>query len=81
MSLEGGKRLSESCNQLQAILEDIEVQISSLPTAIDVHRFISEQVGHIAGSFNDRLDEIQETKDENGGLPEETVDPRRKAAS
>ncbi len=81
MSLEGGNRLSECCNQLQAILEDIEVQISSLPTAIDIHRFISEQVGHIAGAFNDRLDEIQETKDENGGLPKETVDPRKKAAS
>ncbi|MCL6107200.1 MAG: hypothetical protein M1309_07665 [Actinobacteria bacterium] len=64
ISLSGGALLSESCNRLQALLEDIEKQISVMPTAIDVHRFISEQVGHIAGAFNDRLDEIQESKDE-----------------
>lgn len=63
MSMAGGAKLSESCNELQAILEDIERQIAILPTAIDVHRFISEQVSHIAGAFNDRLDEIQESKD------------------
>lgn len=63
ISLLGGNRLVESCNQLQGLLEDIERQLSTLPTAIDVHRFISEQVGHIASSFNDRLDEIQAVKD------------------
>jgi DNA-directed RNA polymerase subunit RPC12/RpoP len=68
ISLAGGARLSESCNQLQALLEDIERQVSMLPTAIDVHRFISEQVGHIANAFNDRLDEIQESKDNSQDL-------------
>ena len=63
ISLLGGEHLAENCNHLQQILEDIERQISMLPTAIDVHRFISEQVGHIATAFNDRLDEIQEAKD------------------
>ncbi len=63
ISLAGCTKLSDSCNQLQALLEDIEKQISMLPTAIDVHRFISEQVSNIAGAFNDRLDEIQESKD------------------
>ena len=67
ISLSGGALLSESCNRLQALMEDIESQIAAMPTAIDVHRFISEQVGNIAGAFNDRLDEIQETKDESGG--------------
>lgn len=80
MSLTGGKRLSVSCNKLQAILEDIEIQVSALPTAIDVHRFISEQVGHIAGAFNDRLDEIQETKDDTIGLNNAgSVAPQKKA--
>ncbi len=63
ISMEGCAKLAESCNRLEAILEDIEEQIAKLPAAIDVHRFISEQVGHIAGAFNDRLDEIQESKD------------------
>ena len=81
MSMAGGKRLAESCNQLQAILEDIEIQVAALPTAIDVHRFISEQVGNIAGAFNDRLDEIQETKDESIGLDIGADEGRKKAAS
>ncbi len=63
ISLLGGAELAKSCNQLQGLLEDIERQIATLPTAIDVHRFISEQVGHIASSFNDRLDEIYESTD------------------
>ncbi len=63
ISTAGCEKLANSCNRLQAILEDIERQIATLPTAIDVHRFISEQVGHIAAAFNDRLDEIQESKD------------------
>jgi hypothetical protein len=64
ISLLGGADLAKSCNQLQALLEDIERQVAILPTAIDVHRFISEQVGHIASSFNDRLDEIHQGKDD-----------------
>lgn len=63
ISLTGGAELADSCNLLQGLLEDIEQQVASMPTAIDVHRFLSEQVGHIAGAFNDRLDEIQEKKD------------------
>jgi len=63
IALLGGSELADSCNQLQALIEDIESQIATLPTAIDVHRFISEQVGHIASSFNDRLDEIHESTD------------------
>lgn len=59
----GGSRLAETCNLLEGLLEDIERQIAALPTAIDVHRFISEQVDGIADVFNDRLDEIQEKKD------------------
>ena len=59
----GGELLAQSCNQLQGLLEDIERQISMMPTAVDVHRFISDQVNNIAGAFNDRLDEIQESKD------------------
>lgn len=63
ISLTGGVELVTSCNELQALLEDIERQVAELPTAVDVHRFISEQVGNIAGAFNDRLDEIQAIKD------------------
>ena len=81
MSLAGGKRLAESCNQLQVILEDIELQVAALPTAIDVHRFISEQVSNIAAAFNDRLDEIQEAKDELIGLNVEADGEKKKAAS
>lgn len=62
ISLLGGADLAKSCNQLQALLEDIERQVATLPTAIDVHRFISEQVGNIASSFNDRLDEIHQSR-------------------
>ncbi len=63
ISLMGGAELADSCNLLQGLLEDIERQVANMPTAVDVHRFLSEQVGHIAGAFNDRLDEIQESKD------------------
>lgn len=65
--LAGGARLAESCNRLQALLEDIERQISELPTPIDVHRFISDQVDIIADAFNDRLDEIQAKRDSESG--------------
>lgn len=63
ISLMGGAELADSCNLLQGLLEDIERQVAGMDTAIDVHRFLSEQVGHIASAFNDRLDEIQEDKD------------------
>lgn len=61
--LTGGAQLSQSCNKLQGMLEEIERQIATLPTAFDVHRFISEQVDNISAAFNDRLDEIQAEKD------------------
>lgn len=63
ISLLGGSQLAESCQKLQEILEDIEHQIAVIPAAIDVHRFLFEQVEYIAGAFNDRLDDIQEEKD------------------
>lgn len=63
VDLHGGGELAESCNRLQALLEDIERQIATLPIPIDVHRFIAEQVDTIAGVFNDRLDEFQEMID------------------
>jgi hypothetical protein len=44
-------------------MEDIEQQIGVLPAAIDVHRFLTEQVDYIAQAFNDRLDNIQAEKD------------------
>ena len=66
ISLLGGARLAESCRQLQVILEDIENQIGTIPAAIDVHRFLSEQVDYIASTFNDRLDDIQAGKDLDG---------------
>lgn len=59
----GGAGLAADCNKLQVLLEDIERQVGSLPAAIDVHRFLSEQVDYIAQAFNDRLDGIQEQKD------------------
>jgi hypothetical protein len=59
----GGAELSESLRSLQALLEDIQRQIAELPSAIDVHRFLFEQVDYIASTFNDRLDDIQEVKD------------------
>ncbi len=61
--LSGGEGLAESCNELQRLLEDVERRVSELPTAIDVHRFLSEQVANIANAFNERLDEIQAVKD------------------
>lgn len=61
--LMGGAELAESCRQLQGLLEDVERQIALIPAAIDVHRFLFEQVEYIAGAFNDRLDAIQEEKD------------------
>ncbi|MFA5808971.1 MAG: hypothetical protein WC935_01360 [Thermoleophilia bacterium] len=63
ISLQGGSELANSCKQLQGLLEDVERQISLIPAAIDVHRFLFEQVEYIAAAFNDRLDEIQEEKD------------------
>lgn len=63
ISLLGGSELVESCKQLQGLLEDVERQISLIPAAIDVHRFLAEQVDYIAAAFNDRLDDIQEEKD------------------
>ncbi len=63
ISLMGGTELVESCKQLQGLLEDVERQITMIPSAIDVHRFLFEQVEYIAAAFNDRLDEIQEKKD------------------
>lgn len=63
ISLLGGAELSDKCHKLQALLENIEQQIGTLPAAIDVHRFFSEQVDYIAQAFNDRLDSIQEEKD------------------
>jgi hypothetical protein len=59
----GGAELSDSCRKLQSLLEDIEQQIGVLPAAIDVHRFLNEQVDYIAQAFNDRLDNIQAEKD------------------
>lgn len=63
ISLLGGAELSDKCRQLQSLMEDIERQIAVLPAAIDIHRFLSEQVDYIAQAFNDRLDGIQEEKD------------------
>jgi hypothetical protein len=63
ISLLGGNDLSDSCKQLQVLMEDIESQIALIPAAIDVHRFFAEQVDYIAGAFNDRLDDIQSEKD------------------
>lgn len=73
-----GARLAETCNQLQAIIEEVERQIAELPTAIDVHRFIFEQVDSIAAVFNDRLDEIQAAKDAEAKESAETVDLKNK---
>jgi hypothetical protein len=63
ISLVGGADLTDSCKKLQLLLEDIENQIAILPAAIDVHRFLSEQVDYISQAFNDRLDNIQAEKD------------------
>jgi hypothetical protein len=63
ISLLGGMDLAESCRRIQALLEDIERQIRVIPAAIDVHRFLFEQVDYIAAAFNDRLDECQAHKD------------------
>jgi len=63
ISLLGGAELSDNCKKLQVLMEDIERQICDLPAAIDIHRFLSEQVDYIAQAFNDRLDGIQEEKD------------------
>lgn len=63
ISLTGGEELAETCRQLQGLLAKIERQISEIPAAIDVHRFLFEQVEYIAAAFNDRLDEIQADKD------------------
>ncbi|MHB1390611.1 MAG: hypothetical protein ACYCXF_05155 [Thermoleophilia bacterium] len=63
ISLMGGTELATSCRELQSLIEDIERQIRVIPAAIDVHRYFLEQVDYIAATFNDRLDEIQVTKD------------------
>lgn len=63
ISLLGGSELSDNCQSLQLLIEDIERQIAVLPAAIDIHRFLFEQVDYIAQTFNDRLDGIQEQKD------------------
>ncbi|MHB0915811.1 MAG: hypothetical protein ACYC5A_00845 [Thermoleophilia bacterium] len=60
----GGAGLAADCNKLQKLLEDIEQQVATLPAAIDVHRFLADQVDYIAQAFNDRLDGIQEQKDD-----------------
>lgn len=63
ISLLGGERLANSCRELQGLIEEIERQIALIPAAIDVHRFFFEQIEFMAGAFNDRLDEIQASKD------------------
>lgn len=63
ISLLGGTELSDSCKQLQELIEAVEHQITLIPAAVDVHRFFSEQVDYIAAAFNDRLDDIQAKKD------------------
>ncbi|MBE0429864.1 MAG: hypothetical protein IBX61_08325 [Thermoleophilia bacterium] len=63
ISLMGGAELTDSCRRLQVLIEDIERQIGTIPAAIDVHRFLSEQIDYIASIFNDRLDDIQADKD------------------
>lgn len=63
ISLMGGEELVTRCRELQVLMEDIERLVSEIPAAIDVHRFLFEQVEFIAGAFNDRLDEIQASKD------------------
>lgn len=59
----GGEQLADSLGRVQALLEDIEQQIGGLPAAIDVHRFLFDQIEYIAARFNDRLDDIQASKD------------------
>lgn len=63
ISLLGGTELAASCRELQSLIADIERQIRVIPAAIDVHRFLFEQVDYIAATFNDRLDDIQASKD------------------
>lgn len=63
ISLLGGEQLSESLDRMQALIEDIEEQIGVMPAAIDVHRFLNDQIEYIAAKFNDRLDDIQASKD------------------
>lgn len=78
MTMAGGARLAETCNELQGVLEEVESQIAELPAAIDVHRFIFEQVDGIAAVFNDRLDEIQAAKDAEAEEGAKTVDLKNK---
>lgn len=63
ISLIGGEELVGKCRELQVLIEEIEHLVSVMPAAIDVHRFLFEQVEYIAGAFNDRLDQIQADKD------------------
>lgn len=78
ITMAGGARLAETCNELQGILEEVERQIAEMPAAIDIHRFIFEQVDGIAAVFNDRLDEIQAAKDAEAEEGAETVDLKNK---
>ncbi len=63
IDLAGGEQLASSLDNVQALLEEIEHQIGELPAAIDVHRFLFDQIEYIAARFNDRLDDIQACKD------------------
>ncbi|MHB0866814.1 MAG: hypothetical protein ACYC6B_00050 [Thermoleophilia bacterium] len=63
ISLLGGTELVASCRDVQILIEDIEQKIRMIPAAIDVHRFLAEQIDYIAAAFNDRLDDIQSIKD------------------
>ncbi len=74
ISLLGGEQLADSCRQLQVLIEEIEHQIALVPAAIDVHRFLYEQVEFIANAFNDRLDEIQVKKDTQEAKDLESLD-------
>lgn len=78
ISLLGGTELASSCRELQMLIEDIEQQIRVIPAAIDVHRFLAEQVDYIAAAFNDRLDDIQSIKD---SAPVESTAVEAKQAS
>ena len=66
ISLIGGQELAENCRRLQELIEQIDRQIATIPAAIDVHRFLLDQVDYIAATFNDRLDDIQADKDVDG---------------
>ena len=77
ISLLGGEQLAGSLGRVQALIENIEEQIGVMPAAIDVHRFLSDQIEYIAARFNDRLDDIQASKDL-GELDPADVEARQK---